>query len=87
MLDVSPELARHEPRVALTDDGDGLSAYRIIAAEAAGYLMQNGRVAVEIGWQQKDAVVSIFKAAGWSRVDCIPDLDGRDRVVVACDPA
>lgn len=81
MNDVAPELKEHEPRVALTDEGDGLSAYRVIAAQAGQYLNPNGRVMVEIGWQQGASVRAIFEEQGWNRVTVMPDLDGRDRVV------
>ena len=87
MAQVAPELRDHEPRMALTDGLDGLSAYRVIAAEAQGFLTVAGRVLVEIGWQQGDAVCDIFRASGWGRVDLIPDLDGRPRVVSAGQPA
>lgn len=83
----SPELKDHEPRSALTDGADGLSAYRIIAAEAAGYLTEGGRVLVEIGHMQGEAVGAIFRNAAWGDVQVLPDLDGRTRVVVAQDPA
>ncbi len=83
----APELKEHEPRKALTDDADGLSAYRIIAAEAAGYLYEGGRVLVEIGWQQGAAVQKIFEGAAWGQVQVLPDLDGRPRVVAARNPA
>ena len=36
MAGLEPELS-HEPRMALTDEGDGLSCYRIIAAGAPEY--------------------------------------------------
>ena len=87
MDDVSPELRDHEPRMALTDEGDGLSAYREIAALAGSYLTSNGRVICEFGSTQGDAVRAIFKAEGWGDVTILPDLDGRDRVVVARNPA
>lgn len=87
MTDVAPELADHEPRMALTDEGDGLSAYRVIAAEAPGYLSAHGRVIVEHGAQQGAAVRAIFSAAGWADVTGHRDLDGRDRVVVAANPS
>ncbi len=82
-----PELARHEPRGALTDGADGLSAYRVIAGQAAGYLSQGGRVLVEIGWQQGAAVAEIFRNAAWGDIEILPDLDGRDRVIRARNPA
>lgn len=87
MTDVAPELALHEPRGALTDEGDGLSAYRIIAAQAPRFLTARGRVLVEIGATQGADVRMIFDRAGWGRVTVLPDLDGRDRVVCAENPA
>ncbi len=80
-----PEIARHEPRMALTDDNDGLSAYREIAADARGALSPGGRVIVEIGATQAMQVREIFAHAGWSGVEIIPDLDGRDRVLQVRD--
>lgn len=87
MSDVAPELALHEPEMALTDGADGLSVYRILAQQAQGYLTAQGRVLAEIGWQQGDAVRAIFVEAGWADVAILPDLDGRDRVVCAQNPA
>ncbi|WP_299374624.1 peptide chain release factor N(5)-glutamine methyltransferase [uncultured Tateyamaria sp.] len=87
MDDVAPELRDHEPRMALTDEGDGLSAYREIAAQAGGYLTAEGRVLCEIGWMQADDVRAIFEAEGWGDLLVLPDLDGRDRVIVARNPA
>jgi release factor glutamine methyltransferase len=87
MADVAPELREHEPRMALTDGLDGLSVYRIIASEAQGYLTAQGRVMVEIGWQQGDDVMVIFTNTGWGEVTLSHDLDGRARVVSAARPA
>ncbi|MGJ8545377.1 MAG: peptide chain release factor N(5)-glutamine methyltransferase [Sulfitobacter sp.] len=87
MDDVAPELALHEPRMALTDEADGLSVYRIIAAQAQAYLTPLGRVMVEIGWQQGADVRAIFAAQSWAEIQVLPDLDGRDRVVCAQVPA
>jgi release factor glutamine methyltransferase len=78
---VQPELAHHEPRIALTDEEDGLSAYRKIASRARRYLAAGGRVLVEIGSTQASSVREIFSRAGWTALEVIPDLDGRDRVV------
>ena len=87
MVLVAPELRLHEPEMALTDGGDGLSAYRVIASEAQGYLTPMGRVFTEIGWQQGADVRAIFEAAGWARIEVLQDLDGRDRVLCADTPA
>lgn len=87
MAAVSPELRDHEPRMALTDEGDGLSAYRIIAATAGSYLTPLGRVLCEFGSTQGAAVKAIFAAEGWGDVCILQDMDGRDRVVIAQNPA
>lgn len=82
MSALAPEL-KHEPRMALTDEADGLTAYRIIAAQARAFLRPRGRVMVEIGPTQGAAVADLFLAQGLKAVRVIPDLDGRDRVVRA----
>ena len=87
MADVAPELSLHEPAIALTDGADGLSAYRVIARRAQEYLTSNGRVMVEIGWQQGADVKAIFQQAGWARTVILADMDGRDRVFCAQNPA
>lgn len=79
---LSPEVRDHEPRMALTDEGDGLSAYRAIAARAGAHLAPGGWLAVEIGPTQGAAVAAMFTAAGLTEVAVRPDLDGRDRVVL-----
>jgi release factor glutamine methyltransferase len=87
MDEATPELRDHEPRMALTDEGDGLSAYRIIAAQAGGFLTSAGRVLCEIGRDQGPDVHGIFAREGWGSLGILRDLDGRDRVVVARNPA
>ncbi|MDQ2091271.1 peptide chain release factor N(5)-glutamine methyltransferase [Marimonas arenosa] len=81
METLAPELA-FEPRQALTDEGDGLSAYRTIAGGAPTHLVPGGRLMVEIGPTQGVDVAEMFRAAGLENVTVLPDLDGRDRVVV-----
>lgn len=87
MDEVAPELRDHEPQMALTDGLDGLSAYRVIASQAQGYLTAAGRVLAEIGWQQGEAVCDIFRRSGWASVELAQDLGGRPRVVCAREPA
>ena len=79
---LQPEVRQFEPRMALTDEADGLTAYRIIAAGAPAHLRKGGRLLVEIGPTQASAVKVMMEKAGLGRVKVIPDLDGRDRVVV-----
>lgn len=80
MAALAPELA-FEPRAALTDEADGLSAYRAIAFAAPVHLAPAGRLMVEIGRKQGPAVAALFREAGLEDVTILPDMDGRDRVV------
>lgn len=81
MDDLAPEVRDWEPRAALTDEADGLSAYRAITTGAPAHLEPGGRLLVEIGWQQGAAVSGMFADAGFAEITIHPDLDGRDRVV------
>ena len=83
MPHLSPDVRNHEPHIALTPGGDGLDAYRAIAAGAPAHLNPNGRLIVEIGPTQGPAVCAMFAAAGLIMPTIRKDLDGRDRVVVA----
>ncbi|MGA0776442.1 MAG: N5-glutamine methyltransferase family protein, partial [Gemmobacter sp.] len=82
---LAPELV-HEPRAALSPGGDGLGAYRRIAAGAVAHLRPGGRSMVEIAPTQGRAVATLFDAAGFGQMRILPDLDGRDRVVAAVWP-
>ena len=81
-IDELAEELSFEPRMALTDEGDGLSCYRIITAGAGAHLNAGGWLMVEIGPTQGAAVVAMFEDAGLHNIAIRPDLDGRDRVVV-----
>lgn len=80
MLGLAPELS-HEPRIALTDGADGLSAYRAICAGAGAHLAPGGWLMVEISHLQGPAVAALMQVAGLTDIRILPDLDGRDRVV------
>ncbi|SHL29917.1 [protein release factor]-glutamine N5-methyltransferase [Roseovarius marisflavi] len=75
------EVRMHDPRMALTDEGDGLAAYRAITAQAGHYLRPRGRILLEIGPTQGPEVAQLLSDAGFDGVEILPDLDSRDRVV------
>lgn len=87
MAALSPEVRDWEPHLALTPGGDGLDAYRAIARGAPARLIAGGRLMVEIGPSQGQAVAGLFSRAGLEAIRILPDMDGRDRVVVAAKPA
>jgi len=71
---------RFEPRGALTPEGDGLDALRIIVAGAPRHLIVGGLLAVEHGYDQAAACRSLFVAAGYVDVATQRDLAGIERV-------
>lgn len=85
MPELAPELA-HEPRIALTDEADGLSAVRAVAAGATTLLEPGGRLLVEIGAGQAEQAVDLLRGGGLAEVTAHPDFDGRDRVIFARKP-
>jgi release factor glutamine methyltransferase len=86
MPHLSPDVLNWEPHLALTPGGDGLGAYRIIAQQAPAHLMSGGRILLEIGPTQGQAVSAMLAEAGLANITTRPDLDGRDRVVMAQMP-
>lgn len=82
---LAPEVAHHDPYLALDGGADGLEAYRRIAAGAARLLAPKGAILVEIGASQAPAVAGLLRDGGFLVENDGPsfDLGGRPRVVVA----
>lgn len=78
---LEPEVRDHEPRLALDGGPDGLDAYRFLAGEILRVLKPGAMFAVEIGYDQSEAVETLFKQAGAKNVRTIKDLSVNDRVV------
>ncbi len=76
------EVREHEPRLALDGGEDGLSCYRRIIPESLAHLSGGGWLIVEIGYDQGDAVRSMFIENKFTEVSVIKDLGGNDRVVL-----
>ncbi len=83
MDDLSPEVSRFDPRLALTDEGDGLGAYRILSRVAFGLVKPAGFVIFEIGQGQENAVARLLVEAGFVGVEYREDLGGIVRCVAA----
>lgn len=83
---LAADVAAYDPRLALDGGHDGLDSYRRIAARAREVLAGDGRLLVEIGPAQAEAVAAIFAGAGLRPDEAGSprlDLAGRPRVVVA----
>jgi release factor glutamine methyltransferase len=84
-----PHLAalRHEPALALTPGGDGLSALSEIVHGAAAHLHEGGWLLLEHGHEQADAVRGLLAGAGFEAAQTRADLAGRPRCTGGRRPA
>ena len=79
--ELDDEVKKYEPRLALDGMEDGLHFYRILAREGKRFLNEGGRLYVEIGFDQAEAVKELFGAQGFLDIQVYKDLAGLDRVV------
>jgi len=80
---LAPEVRDYDPTVALDGGEDGLTAYRVIAAETKRILAAGGRLFVEFGAGQEPAVRALFNKAGLVVGSARKDLAGIPRVLGA----
>ena len=80
---LEPEVAKHEPRLALDGGKDGLNFYRRLIEESPKYLIDGGFLAVEIGYDQAQAVKNLIEMnSHFKNTTVIKDLSGNDRVII-----
>jgi release factor glutamine methyltransferase len=75
------DVKNYEPYIALSGGADGLDFYRKITDQSLKVLETGGILIFETGHDQREAVSKILKLNGFSDVECIKDLAGKDRVV------
>jgi release factor glutamine methyltransferase len=74
---------RFEPSSALTDDHDGLMAYRSIFKEASAFLNTDGLILVEHGFDQSKQVCQLLQEQNYINIKAHQDLAGIWRVASA----
>jgi release factor glutamine methyltransferase len=77
---------RFEPSEALRGGPDGLDFYRRIAAQARSVLAPGGRIVIELGFGQADAVRSLAEEAGFGVERLDDDVNGIARVMTLAGP-
>ena len=77
------EVKDFEPMNALDGGEDGLDFYRIIVEQAKEWLVDGGWLFFEIGYDQGEALLSLFREFGYTESKLKQDLAGLDRVVFA----
>ena len=80
---LQPEVRCAQPRMALDGGGDGLDFYRRIISEAPAHLVVGGRLLLEIGYDQAEAVSDLLREAGYYGIEILKDYGGNDRIATA----
>lgn len=80
--ELMPEVKQYEPRMALTDGGDGYYFYRKISEESMKYLKNGGYLAFEVGYNQGETVSQLMEKNGFRIEGRIVDYAGIERVII-----
>jgi release factor glutamine methyltransferase len=75
------EVREHDPRLALDGGPDGLEPYRVLLTEAQRLLAPGGLLAVEIGYDQAEAVSGLAKLHGLEILRIAHDLSDNPRCI------
>jgi len=80
---LQPEVRDFDPRGALDGGADGLDFYRLIAISAGAILKPDGRVMLEFGDGQAEAIRNIFVNEKWIVEAVREDYSQRERFLIA----
>ncbi|MDC3165829.1 peptide chain release factor N(5)-glutamine methyltransferase [Candidatus Pelagibacter sp.] len=76
------DVAKFEPKLALDGGLDGLSAIRKVITKSSELIKKNGKFVLEIGFDQKNKVISLLKKKGFYINSVNKDLAKNDRCIV-----
>lgn len=77
----------HEPHLALfVPDNDPLIFYKVIAKKGMQALKPEGKIVVEINERFGKETADVFRMEGFTKIEMVKDLQGKDRVVLAIKP-
>ncbi|HND77050.1 MAG TPA: peptide chain release factor N(5)-glutamine methyltransferase, partial [bacterium] len=79
------EIRDYEPVTALRAEDNGLAFYRRIGHIAADILDPSsafGYIALEVGFDQAEAVAQILHSAGYTYQQCYKDIQNYERVLI-----
>lgn len=77
---------RFEPMSALASGADGLDDIRAIIADSLTYLLPQGWLMLEHGYNQAQSVADLMAENGLVDIATIKDLGGNDRVTIGKNP-
>ena len=73
----------YEPKLALDGGADGLDYYKIIAVDGINRLNAGGKLFLEVGIGQANAVKELLEQAGFINVEIRKDISGVERMIKA----
>ena len=76
------DVADYDPSLALFAGADGLVAYAELLPQIPAKLTMEGRLFLEIGAEQTNAVKKLAEQAGLQLYAVRPDLAGQDRCLI-----
>src|SRR5262245_43662119 len=76
------EVRDWEPRLALTDQKDGLSMFRRVLDDTPSRLKPGGYLLCEMGYTQSEAVTAMVDRNVWTDLGLLDDLQGIPRTLV-----
>lgn len=74
----------YEPQNALYGGEDGLYFYKKIIKNAKNFLNKNGKIYLEIGYNQKDYISNLLEEYGYKQIKSYKDFNDFDRIIKAC---
>lgn len=74
----------YEPQNALYGGEDGLYFYKKIIKNAKNFLNKNGKIYLEIGYDQKDSIINLLEEYGYKQIKSYKDFNDFDRIIKAC---
>ena len=77
------DVAKFEPKLALDGGLDGLSEIRKVIKKSSELIKKNGKFILEIGFDQKNSVISLLKLEGFYINSVNKDLANNDRCIVS----
>jgi release factor glutamine methyltransferase len=80
---LEPEVRDHDPRRALDGGVDGLDFYRTLARDAQRFLKPAGKIMLEFGDAQEDALRNLFAGEMWVVEQIVSDYTPRPRILIA----
>jgi release factor glutamine methyltransferase len=78
---LEPELKNFEPKIALTDNLNGISFYKHILEKSDQLLNKPGKIYFELGIDQSVKVQEYFKLNNFTNIKITKDYSGIDRII------